>query len=356
MANWTLTGELGSGKSIIAVGKIRDYLEQGRAVASNMDIFLDKLLPPMSKATYIRLMDFPSSDDLWNLGHACAEKDESKYGGLFLDELAVFLNSRDWQGKARDQVIKYLRHVRKQHWHTFFITQDIESLDAQARRALIEHKVSCKRTDRLSIPLIGWLIRLLGLGSGFLPRSHWGIVRYGKDDRSPVVETWKYWGTSLHAAYNTDQVFRDDPFFDVDVPQYKIHYRPLASPVLVPDGFRNVTFEQAGTYTVLSAWHTKGRYLNFYERYKPVIKTFFIVFLCLFLIFFWAARGEKIKQTVSKPVPSAALSAEPFYQSLQIGNMFVITTTDGRVLKSDQVKIENGNIYVRVGKKWYVKQ
>ncbi|HEY9746557.1 MAG TPA: zonular occludens toxin domain-containing protein [Oculatellaceae cyanobacterium] len=355
MANWTLTGELGSGKSIIAVGKIRDFLEEGRAVATNMDIYLEKLMPPSSKATITRLLDFPDAPDLWALGLGCPEKDESRYGGLFLDELAVFLNARFWQGKARDEVIKYLRHVRKQHWHTFFITQDIESLDAQARRALIEHKVSCKRTDRLSIPLVGWLIRLLGLGSGYLPRSHWGIVRYGKDDRSPIVETWKYWGSSLHEAYDTDQVFRDEPFFYVDVPQYKIHYRPLASPVLVPDGYRTVPVDQVGTYTVLSAWHLKGRYLNFYQRHKPVIRTFFVVLLCLFLMFFWAARGEKIKHTVTKPAAST-LSAEPFTKSLQIGNSFVITTQDGRVLKSDQVKIQNGNIYVRVGKKWYVKQ
>lgn len=355
MANWTLVGELGAGKSITAVGKAREFLEQGRALASNMDLYLDKLLPPMSRQTYLRLPDFPTADDLWQLGKACEERDESKFGALLLDELAVFLNSREWQGKARDQVIKFLRHVRKQHWHTFFITQDIESLDAQARRALIEHRVSCKRTDRLSIPLIGWLIRLLGIGSGYLPRSHWGIVRYGKDDRSPVVETWKYWGDSLHGAYNTDQVFTERPFFDRDVPNYFFHIRPFSTPVLVQHGTRLITFEQEGTYSVLSAWHIKGRYLNFYDRYKPVIKTGFVVFTCLFLMFFWAARGEKITSTVAKPAP-ALISAEPFTKYLQIGDSYIITTQDGHVLKSQQVKTENDNLYVKVGQKWYVKQ
>jgi hypothetical protein len=356
MANWTIVGELGSGKSITAVGKARDYLQEGRALASNMDLFLDKLMPPMSRATYLRLPDFPTADDLWRLGKACEERDENKFGALLLDELAVFLNSREWQGKVRDQVIKFLRHVRKQHWHTFFITQDIESLDAQARRALIEHRVSCKRTDRLSIPLIGWLIRLLGLGSGYLPRSHWGIVRYGKDERSPIVETWKYWGSGLHDAYNTDQVFSEAPYFDREVPFYFKHFRPMEKPVLVQHGTCIITHEQEGTYTVLSAWHTRGRYLNFYQRYKPVIKTGFIVLVCLFLIFFWLAKAEKIKASVAAASPvSQFQNAEPFSKYIQVGQDFYITTKAGHVLKSQQVINENNQIFIRVGTKWYVK-
>ena len=37
MAVYFITGKLGSGKSIAAVGKIRDYLNEGRAVATNLD-------------------------------------------------------------------------------------------------------------------------------------------------------------------------------------------------------------------------------------------------------------------------------------------------------------------------------
>jgi len=44
MAVYFLTGKLGSGKTLCAVGKIRDYLEEGRAVATNLDLNLDELL------------------------------------------------------------------------------------------------------------------------------------------------------------------------------------------------------------------------------------------------------------------------------------------------------------------------
>ena len=39
MANWTLTGELGAGKSVLAVGRIRDHMLAGLPVAGNLDIY-----------------------------------------------------------------------------------------------------------------------------------------------------------------------------------------------------------------------------------------------------------------------------------------------------------------------------
>ncbi|MFK4136821.1 zonular occludens toxin domain-containing protein, partial [Pseudomonas luteola] len=37
MAVYFVTGKLGSGKSLVAVGKIRDYMIAGRRVATNLD-------------------------------------------------------------------------------------------------------------------------------------------------------------------------------------------------------------------------------------------------------------------------------------------------------------------------------
>ncbi len=39
-----LTGKLGSGKTLCVVGKIRDYLKQGRRVATNLDLNLTAML------------------------------------------------------------------------------------------------------------------------------------------------------------------------------------------------------------------------------------------------------------------------------------------------------------------------
>lgn len=351
MANWTMTGPLGSGKSILTISKVKEYLEQGKKIASNMDIYLQHLMPPMSKATYTRLMDFPTSEDLWNLGYGSNSKNEETFGAVVLDELAVFLNSRDWQGKGRDDVIKFLRHVRKQHWHTFFLTQDIESLDAQARRALIEHKVVCSRTDRLSIPLLGTLLRLIGL-KGKLMQVHIGSVHYGKTDKSPVVEWWKYMGKSLQTAYNTDQVFMDEPYYDFESPTYYNHRRPFNTTITSIKGTQKNTAYQEGTYTVLSAWHLKGRYMNLSAKYRHYAKPLLILITLIFLIVYWSTQSNKIKKTIT----SANHTYEPIQNYLNDGKNIYFTTKEGISLTAPTPKIDGKQYKFKVGQTWYVTQ
>ncbi|MFL9711903.1 zonular occludens toxin domain-containing protein [Methylobacillus sp. Pita1] len=345
MANWTLTGDLGAGKSIISTGKIMDFLAAGLPVATNMDIYPENFLPPNSRATHVRLPDFPSSDDLWALGMASTSRDESTFGLVALDELAVFLNSREWQGKARDQVIKYLRHVRKNHWHTLFITQDIESIDAQARRALIEHKVVCKRTDRLSIPFLGPFLRLLGL-KGRLPQIHMGIVRYGKQDYSPKVDTWWYRGNKLYDAYNTDQVFTDEAERDLTLQGY----------VIDQSGKRQVKEYQAqvtGAFTVLSPWHLKGRYMSFYQRWSYAINAFAGVSIAVFALFSWISHANNVKPQTIATVPAASI--EEIKGLMDLGDHFIITTKAGLVLESWESRKDATGTYYKVGSSWYKK-
>lgn len=351
MANWTFTGELGSGKSILAISKVLEYLQAGRKVASNIDIFLHELMPPMSKVTYTRLMDFPEAHELWALGKASNSKNESTFGVVVLDELAVFLNSRDWQGKARDEVIKFLRHVRKQHWHTFFVTQDIESLDAQARRALIEHRVVCSRTDRLSIPILGWLLRLIG-GSGKFMQLHIGAVHYGKSEKSPVVEWWKYFGKSLHEAYNTDQVFTDEPRYDFNSPTYYKHIRPFNTPVMSLKDTELNTAYQEGTYTVLSAWHLKGRYMSAYSRHQYLIKPVFLLLMLSVLAFYFYQNGKQLQQ--SSIIQS--IDYLPVTNYIYDGKTMHFTTLEGFSLSTDKVEKHGDKLKFEVNKKWYVTQ
>ncbi|CAG0983500.1 hypothetical protein MTYP_01891 [Methylophilaceae bacterium] len=338
MANWTLTGDLGAGKSVISTGKIMDFLMKGLPVATNMDIYPEKFLPPTSRVTHVKLPDFPSADDLWALGMASGSRDESTFGLLALDELAVFLNSREWQGKARDQVIKYLRHVRKQHWHTLFITQDIESIDAQARRALIEHKVVCKRTDRLSIPFLGPVLRLFGF-KGTLPQIHFGIVRYGKQDWSPKVDTWIYRGTKLYDAYNTDQVFTEEPERDI-----LLHGRD-----------RDYPAQATGPYTVLSPWHLKGRYMSFYERNRKALTSIMLSLLVVSVGGSYLYHIDQLHKPAPKPAQAEITKSQPLKGVLDLGDRFIITTQSGLVLESLHSKMDATGTYYKVGNTWYKK-
>lgn len=208
MAVYLITGKLGSGKTLATVGRIRDYLNQGRMVATNLDLKLEKLVNPFAKNTQvIRMPDKPTVDDLENLPTPYnGEYDESKMGGIFLDECGTWFNTRDYRDKNRQPLINKLLHIRKAGWDVFFIIQHIEMMDKQVRDALAEHIVYCQRADRLGLPIITPLGKLFGLNLR-PPKIHLALVKYGSSQFSPVVDRWVYNGSDLYEAYDTRQVF-----------------------------------------------------------------------------------------------------------------------------------------------------
>lgn len=227
MSSYFITGKLGSGKTLVAVGRIFDYLAQGRPVATNLDLHLEKYLKPSSKKTYIRLPDKPSVSDMDLLGYGNVTPDEELNGLLVLDELGSWFNSRSWQDKTRAALLDWFIHARKYGWDLLLIVQDISMVDAQLRGMLGEHLVVCKRLDRINIPLVGWLMKSLGM-KGKLPKIHSARVHYGETIADLVVDRWMYRGTDFYPAYDTKQIFS---------PSY-----------------------QHGIFSKLSPWHTIGRY------------------------------------------------------------------------------------------------
>jgi len=202
---YAITGELGTGKSLLCVSKIRDALLDGRRVATNLDLRLEHLVGPKRARDVLRVPDFPGRADLDALGLGCEEYDEKRFGLLVLDEAATFLNARDFRDAGRGDVIKWLLHSRKLHWDVFLIIQDLGMLDKQVRTAFVEHVVRCKRSDRLSVPLVSGLASALGLGRVKFPRVHYAIVRYGTSQHAIVVDRWVFSGRGLYRAYDTGQ-------------------------------------------------------------------------------------------------------------------------------------------------------
>jgi len=222
MAVYVVTGKLGSGKGIVSLSRIYDYLWRGRMVATNLDLNLRFLVGRNDrKARVIRVPDHPSPQDLENLPNPNQSYDEGKNGLLCLDECATWLNSHDFRDKTRPEFLNWLLHSRKKGWDVILQIQDFESLDAQIRRSLAEHVVFCRRTDRLPIPVLGAL-----LGNVIrLPKFHIGFVRYGEKGTSPLVDTWITRGSRFYYAYDTRQIFN---------PAY-----PHGSHSLLPPGYIN---------------------------------------------------------------------------------------------------------------------
>ncbi|MGH8547495.1 MAG: zonular occludens toxin domain-containing protein, partial [Methylococcales bacterium] len=126
---------------------------------------------------------------------------------MVLDELGTWFNSRSWQDKERLPVINWFPHARKLHWDIYFIVQSISVIDTQLSASLAEYVVDCKRNDRLSIQIIGYLLNLFGLNK-ILPQIHVARVFYGNTNRM-LVGRWWYRGTDLYACYDTAQIFTD---------------------------------------------------------------------------------------------------------------------------------------------------
>ncbi len=203
MADYLVTGKKGNGKSLVVVGRMRDALMQGRPVATNLNLWMEHLLPHRLRNTRAyRLPDRPTLADLEALGEGndtlrTPKYDEGRNGVLVLDELATWLNARTFADKSRQGVLDWLVHSRKLGWDTYLLAQNPNQIDKQVREALCEYHVICRRLDRLKVPVIGLK----------LPRVHMAFVKFGMDRDSITAERWTYRGTSLFAAYDTTQRF-----------------------------------------------------------------------------------------------------------------------------------------------------
>lgn len=202
MAVYIVTGKLGSGKSLAAVGRIRDALLDGKRVATNLDIYPQHMLSPWHKSgQLVRIPDKPTLKDLEYIGCGSQSPEEDTFGLIVLDELGTWLNSRSYRDDERQPVIDWLLHSRKMGWNVYFIVQNLQMIDKQVRDGLAEFVVTCRRTDRFQIPFF----KHFGVK---IPRFHVAFVRYGSDRDAPMVERWIYKAKDLYQAYDTRQIFR----------------------------------------------------------------------------------------------------------------------------------------------------
>lgn len=207
MPVWSVEGKLGTGKTKFCVWRAQEAIRQGRRVASNVDLFMDKLTPER-RATYIRVPDKPTAFDLEAIGSGNPESyDEDRNGILILDELGTWLNSRSFGDKERAGLIDWLIHARKKGWDVYLIVQDQGMIDKQVRESLIEYQCRCIRLDKIKIPVVGSILGAFHKKLKYLPRMHVTTARVGYGQNAIVAERWTYRGDDLHAAYDTRQVF-----------------------------------------------------------------------------------------------------------------------------------------------------
>lgn len=210
MPGWIIQGVRGEGKTLCAVAKIREYLNRGCPVATNLDLYLDNLVDDDNGSLAYRLPDKPRYEDLALLPPAYDEKykGEDKNGLIVLDELALWMNSRSWKEKGRKEIIEWLLLSRKYHWDLILLCQDHEMIDKHIKTTCCDYLVQASRTDRRKIPYIGPVMEFMFLDST-MPKMHVYDVYYGMNATDSRVDRWQYVGKSLYDGYDTNQKFLD---------------------------------------------------------------------------------------------------------------------------------------------------
>lgn len=235
MPVWAVTGKTGQGKGLISMALIADYLKKGRVVATNMDISPEHFKDCYNdKIRIIRLPDYPTAQDLIALGKGAPDGvvDEDDFGLLMLDEGATWLNSRDWNSPGRREFNDWLVQRRKYLWNVAIQIQSLESMDAQARRSVISHEMRAVKINTVHVPILSSIIKEL-TGQRYPQFPKW--LRYHKAkttnlETDHTEDVTRYRGTDLYRLYNTLQTYS---------PSYP-----------------------HGTFTYLTPWHLKGRYMG----------------------------------------------------------------------------------------------
>lgn len=325
MSVYIVTGKLGNGKTLVTVGRIRDAIRAGCKVATNLDLDLKAMFHRQAKnINVMRIPDKPTIDDLNAIGKGYEGKDydESKFGILALDECGIWFNSRNWQDKTRKDVNDWFAHARKLGWHVYIIIQDISMLDSQARDAIGELVVHCKRLDKVRVPGIGGLIKLITGVNMTMPRIHSARVLYAD---GLLSDRWVYRGNDLFRCYDTRQSF--------------IQNYPH------------------GTHCLLTPWHTSGRYaieMNwrnkmrltkiYWKRFASPVSLATGLLLGAFAMVLQSnavVSAPQIPQAMYQPALPVEPVPEPAKNPFAGANIYVVGDVSGELLF--QVDFSRGN-------------
>ncbi|MEQ1526749.1 MAG: zonular occludens toxin domain-containing protein [Gallionella sp.] len=321
-----LTGKRGTGKSLNAVKTIQQYMLQGRIVATNLDLFIENLLPANSRCVSYRLPDVPVSEllnhPLFPVGNPNPVQEE-KNGLLVLDECAGFLNSRDWKDKDRTALIHFLAQSRKFGWDLILIAQGASMIDKQIRTDLCDMHGVCRETSKIGIPFFtAFIHRTFGL-KVMMPKFY--IVNY-------------YYGFGLSAVKSFSEIFRQS-----DV---RHGYNTLQK--------ISAELGQQGISSNLSSWHLKGRYMTWWQMMKKIIFVslgFGFVFGLAFGFYFSfsdSASSPVVHQQIIQMDESVFVVGKMFNEGVT-----TVILSDGRMEQSYEFKIDESGTKFKVGGIWY---
>ncbi|EFI3633441.1 hypothetical protein GY514_004910 [Escherichia coli] len=188
-----ITGNLGQGKGIVAAYFASLYYRRGLRVAANYPLNTEYMSSGSDNSVTI-IPAMPRIEDFELLGRGCPENEKTRFGALFLDECATWLNTRGFARKDRLPLIDWLIHSRKLGWDVYLIAQHEDMIDSQIIKAMGAKIIRCRRLDELRVPVITPLMELFRPGKTGVASGKRGIIPH-----YVAASTFLYDGT-IHAA------------------------------------------------------------------------------------------------------------------------------------------------------------
>ena len=299
-----------SGKTKYAVDLINDYLKRGRKVATNLDLFLDKM--PVQNPHVIRLPDHPRSEDLHALGIGYPELeqddrnyDESKNGLVVIDELLTHLNSRSFKDKDRLAIVSWFVQMGKYGWDLVLIGQDFEGVDKQLRDTTIDQLVSVK--SGVNYFGFGFINSVVQRVFSVLHIPKFSVARFydGKSKSRKAHGYQFYIKDWTHAWYNTAQKFlpdvmtaKDGRLVDMRAMYSMVPTEQLKKWYLVSDKVKEVVQqkeEQKNQDPILKKWHK--------------VALFALVGYLTYLFYPFGAKSEETAPTITSNISNVSSKA-----------------------------------------------
>jgi len=149
-------GSTGDGKTKLIVLIIRGYLMQGRRVATNIELFPEKMrLPGYDKnpekyhKLIIRLPNKVKARHLkaLGLGHDGDVLNKAKYGLIAIDEMLTHYDNHSYKCADNKPLRDWLTQSRHFRWNVTFISQNTMSLDKQLILRFCNFNVSVSLFD-----------------------------------------------------------------------------------------------------------------------------------------------------------------------------------------------------------------
>ena len=307
MAASFFEGRRRSGKSKFAVAKIQEYLNEGRTVATNLDLFLENLCPDNKKVSVIRIPDFPRSQDLFGLGSAYPELneddpdtyDENKNGLVVIDELLTSFNSRSWSDKDRLNVINWIVLSGKRGWDLIFIGQSYEAVDAQIRDTVVDRIVSCRSNENL-YPGIIWNSFIKPIYMRIYGKGHFAFFYDGKTKcKTNFIYRIKFKRDDLHSCYKTGQIFKKDVRLTQDAKGKLLEIEDRTTYTSIGKNYFDVP------KTGMIALKSKKRLPKFnFKKFKLNLDFKFaaVTFLAFLFAFLYLTKPATVTETIIKEV------------------------------------------------------